>query len=158
MANLILRMDPGDATIDRSTQIFHNQKGWEVITEAAGINKLATIGMGETLLINGHGDPTHLGNKTVAQLAKLLADGGLRGPVVIELIACETGWHRNPFALNLKVELVQGYKIMCSVSAPTRFVGVYDDSSLLVGELNPDGSWGAQTSAGKAMYATTKNF
>src|SRR5678815_3783313 len=125
MANLILRMDPGDATIDNSTEIFRRTKGWEVITEAAGLDKLATIGSNENLLINGHGSPTTLGNKTVSELAALLAKGGLRGPVNIELVACETGWHRNPFALELKVTLVQSHKIMCAVSAPTRFVGVY---------------------------------
>jgi len=91
-------------------------------------------------------------------LADLLAKkGGLRGPVNILLVACETGWHRNPYALNLKVELVQRHKIMCAVSADT-VRGRVPGRSLHVGEMTPDGGWSAKTPDNKAMYNTAKNL
>lgn len=51
----------------------------------------------------------------MTQLATALADSGLRGPVTILLFACEGGLTGAPFALELKVALVQGHKIMCAV-------------------------------------------
>jgi hypothetical protein len=123
--------------------------------------KLAQVGWGEKVVINGHGDPDTLGDLTYTQLAALLAKGGLKGPVSIELIACETGWGGAPYALNLKVELVQAHKIMCAVSAPTHFISVLDDASLYVDEdvVDDTGAVTAvQTPPAKAFYATTKAF
>jgi len=160
MASLILRLDIGDTIIDRSTRILREQLGLEVITAENMLYKLADVGANETVVINGHGCPTSLGNLSVSQLAALLAKGGLRGPVNIVLIACETGWGGAPYALELKVALVQSHKIMCSVSAPTRFVGVQDNASLYVGELDAGGNFaaGGQTPANKALFSTTKAF
>jgi hypothetical protein len=161
MASLILRLDVGDQVIDRSTLILQQQKGWDVITPNSNLSKLGNVGRGETLIINGHGDPVSLGGYSTSGLAALLAQGGLRGPVEIQLIACETGWGGAPFALELKVALVQGQKIMCSVSAPTHFVSVQNDGSLYVdkdvvgagGQLIPQA-----VPANKAFYGTTKAF
>lgn len=159
--NLILRLDVGDTTIDNSTRILRQQLGYEVITQNNMLYKLAEVGRDETVIINGHGDPTTLGNLTYTQLAALLAKGGLKGPVNIKLIACETGWGGAPYALNLKIELVQAHKIMCAVSAPTHFVSVMDDASLYVDQdvVGPGGQLVATpTPANKAFYATTKSF
>jgi len=158
MASVILRLDIGDQVIDTSTRILREQLGLEVITADNMLYKLGSVGLGESVIINGHGDPTSLGGLNVTQLAALLAKGGLRGPVTILLIACETGWGGAPYALELKVALVQGHKIMCAVAAPTRFVGVNNDATLHVGELTPAGNWGATTPADQAMYGTTKAF
>jgi hypothetical protein len=43
--------------------------------------------------------------------------------VDIVLLACNTGLLGAPYALELKVCLVQSHKIMCSVSAPRGTVG-----------------------------------
>lgn len=157
--NLILRLNEGDTTIDTSTRILRQQRGYEVITRNNMLYKLGEVGRDETVVVNGHGDPSTLGDLRPTELAAILAKGGLRGPVQVELIACETGWGGAPFALELKVALVQGHKIMCSVSAPTRYVGVNDDASLYVGELDGAGNWtGAPTPAAKSMYSTSKAF
>lgn len=161
MASLILRLDAGDATIDRSTRIFRETLGREVITDKNMLYKLADVGRGEEVLINAHGTPSRLGGYTAKELAALLAKGGLRGPVNVKLVACHTGWGGAPFALELKVELVQGQKIMCSVSAPKNYVSVRADSSLYVDEdvEAPDGSLVATAiPQNKAFFATTGAF
>ena len=155
--NLILRLDVGDGTIDRSTRILRDKLGYEVITAENMLYKLKDVGQGEKLIINGHGDPDSLGGLSYTQLAALLAKGGLKGPVEIQLIACETGWGGAPYALNLKVELVQSRKIVCSVSAPTHFISVQSDASLYVDEDDVLGNPVA-TPANKAFYGTTKSF
>ncbi len=132
MPNLIFRVDEGDAVIDRSTIILRNVTGYEVVTETANSHKIGGMGSGATLLINGHGDTTTLGRFTVKQLAEYLAGKGLPSPVNIELIACETGFGRSPFALELKVELSQAHKIMAKVTAPTRYVAVLDNGQKAV--------------------------
>jgi hypothetical protein len=86
----------------------------------------------------------------------------LRGPVEIVLISCETGWGGAPYALNLKVDLVQAHKIVCSVSAPKRFVTLNPDASQRVAELTFDDAGNITSAtdvpAPKAFYATTKAF
>src|SRR5262245_57583413 len=119
MASLILHLGGADPVIIRSTQIMHQTFGFEVITPTYNLHKLEEIVRGDILVINGHGDPVSLGGYSVKDLASLLARAGLRGPVEIELIACETGWGGAPYALELKVDLVQSHKIMCGVTAPT---------------------------------------
>ncbi|MBE0616335.1 MAG: hypothetical protein IH608_00225 [Proteobacteria bacterium] len=132
MASLILRLDTGDAVIDRSTKILREQTGYEVITDTNMTYKLATIGRNENLIINAHGDATSCGNYSVTELASLLARKGLKGPVNIQIIACETGFSGAPYALQLKMELVQAHKIMANVSAPTRYVAVQDNGHTAV--------------------------
>lgn len=127
MADLILRLDVGDLVIDRSTKILREQTGYEVVTDRNMTYKLADITRGGNLIINAHGDPATCGGYTAKDLAKLLADKGLKGPVNITIIACETGFGGSPYALNLKMDLVQAYKIMANVSAPTRYVAVQDN-------------------------------
>jgi hypothetical protein len=164
MANLILRMNVGDSAVDRGTTALQAQTGYAVVTETylaahPDEKKLSEIRSGEKLLIHGHGNPRRLGGKGVQEMARLLADHGLKGPVVIELYACKCGMTGAPYALELKVELVQGHKIMCSVmgmkgtlvrSGP---VGV--GSSWTV--KNPS-SGVKQSMTSKTTYSTTKAF
>jgi hypothetical protein len=124
MTGIIFRVDDGDLVIDRSTVILTTTTGYEAVTETSGSEKIANVGKNETLIINGHGNATTLGRFSATELAAYLALKGLTSPVKIELIACETGFGRSPFALELKTQLSQGHKIMASVSAPTRYVAV----------------------------------
>lgn len=126
MPNLIFRVDEGDLVIDRSTVILSKLTGFEAVTESAGSQKISAIDKNGTLIINGHGNETTLGRFTASQLASYLAKKELTSPVNIELVACETGFGRAPFALDLKTELSQGHKIMAHVTAPTRYVAVDD--------------------------------
>jgi hypothetical protein len=59
-----------------------------------------------------------------------------------------------PFALELKVDLVQGHKIMCAVSG----------AKGVLSRTRSTGEWGVKTADGKkpmdekSMYATTCSF
>lgn len=132
MASLILRLDTGDAVIDRSTRILRGQTGYEVVTDRNMTYKLGSIGRGENLIVNAHGDSTTCGGYTTTQLAALLAKHGLKGPVNIQIIACETGFGGAPYALGLKMELVQAHKIQATVTAPTRYVAVQNNGNTAV--------------------------
>jgi hypothetical protein len=132
MPSLIFRVNEGDLVINRSTVILANTTGYAVVTETAGADSISTIGKNETLMINGHGDTTSLGRFSAADLAAFLAKKGLTSPVNIELVACETGFGRSPFALELKTQLSQGHKIMANVTAPTRYVAVMANGSTAV--------------------------
>src|SRR4051812_3759832 len=116
MASLILRMNEGDPAVTRGATGLQAETGFTIVLESelAGKNeKLAGIKNNEELIIHGHGSPTTLGGKTSIELAKILSDSGLTGPVMILLFACEGGSTGAPFALELKLALVQGHKIMC---------------------------------------------
>jgi hypothetical protein len=161
MASLILRLDIGDAVIDRSTKILRENLGVEVITARNMLYKLAQVGADETVYINGHGSPNSIGGLSVNELAGLLAKGGLRGPVNIVVIACNTGWGGAPYALNLKIELIQSKKIRSAVSAPNGFISVRNDGSTYVDMdiVAPDGSIVAvPVPLERATFATTKSF
>ena len=132
MPNLILRLNLGDTVIDRSTVILSNSTGSEVVTPVTNAHKIALVNTGETLIINAHGSSDSCGGYSHENLAAFLAKHGLRTGANIEIIACETGFGGSPYALNLKTELVQGHKIICKVTAPTRYVAINDDSSKLV--------------------------
>lgn len=132
MPNLILRLDVGDRVIDRSTKILRQQTGYEVVTDSNMTYKLAKVDRGGNLIINAHGDATTCGNYTAKDLAKLLAEHGLKGPVNITIIACETGFGGAPYALELKMELSQAHKIQANVTAPTRYVAVQDNGHKVV--------------------------
>ena len=90
--SLILRLNEsgqGSDVIDRSTEILRRHFGYEVIRQNHNLSKLSEIpsdGKHE-VIVNGHGDQNSLGEKSPDQLADLLAKGGLRGPVMIKLIA-----------------------------------------------------------------------
>jgi hypothetical protein len=158
MAGLIVRMNEGDAAVDRGAAGLHAEFGYDIVlqSELVGHNeKLAGIQSGETLVIHGHGSTTKLGGLKATDLAKLLADSGLRGPVKILLYACKGGMTGAPFALELKVALLQGHKIMCSVMGAkgvlsrTRATGEW-------GVKNPDGSKVPMDD--KSTYSTTCSF
>jgi len=119
MSGKILRMNEGDAAVDRGATALSTDTGYPIILESQCVGKnelLSGIQRTEKLIIHGHGSTTKIGKKTAIQMAQLLADSGLTGPVVIELMACKGGMTGAPFALELKLALVQGHKIMCSVS------------------------------------------
>lgn len=124
---LILRMDVGNAVIDRSTRILREQTGFDVVTPNNMTYKIGQIAKHGTLIINGHGNQESLGGYSAADLAALLAQHKLPSPVNIELIACNTGFGGAPYALELKVELAQKHKTPATVSAPTRYVAVAGD-------------------------------
>jgi hypothetical protein len=163
MANLILRLDSGDAVIDRSTAILRDALGCEVVTPQNMTYLIGRVAPGETLYINGHGDADTMGGLTVSELAGLLAKHNLKGSTNIAIIGCNTGWGGAPYALNLKVELVQAHKIRTAVSAPTGFISVRDDGSTYVDmdiadATAPDGVRAVPVPLGKSMYRTTRSF
>jgi hypothetical protein len=158
MASLILRMNEGDSAVDRGANGLHNDTGYAIVTESylnahTDESKLSEIKKGETLIIHGHGSTTRLGRKTAVEMAAFLAENGLTGPVEILLYACKGGMTGAPFALELKVALVQGHKIMCSVQG-------------MKGNLQRNrttGAWSVATQAGnvsckQGSYQTTKCF
>jgi hypothetical protein len=159
MAGLIVRFNEGDAAVGRTAAGAQETTGFALVlqSELVGKNeKLAGIKSGERLIINGHGSPGTVGGLTAREMAKLLADSGLKGPVHILLLTCNGGLTGSPFALNLKVELVQGHKIMCSV------LGVKG----LLGRHRTTGEWVVCKAVGAApeavsastTYATTCSF
>ena len=159
VAGMIVRLDEGDADVDNGVDRLERQFGYEVITESylnghTAEQKLANIRSGGTLIVHGHGDTTELGNRSPTQLAKLLADGGLRGPVVISLYACNGGTGGAPYALELKVALVQGHKVMCSVDGRKGFLGLFPGGQWVV-KTQPDEN---AADVAKPMYATTQPF
>jgi hypothetical protein len=157
MAGLILRMNEGDAAVDRGAAALHDETGYDIVLESALAGKnelLAEIGSGETLVIHGHGSTTKIGRKTAIALAQLLADSGLKGPVEIVLMACKGGMTGAPFALELKIALVQGHKIMCAVAG----------AKGVLSRNRGTGEWSVKSGGGKvpldenSMYATTCAF
>jgi hypothetical protein len=151
-------MNEGDAAVNRGMAGLHAETGYAVVLESELVGKnekLAGILPNETLIIHGHGSPTTLGGKSPTGLAKLLADSALKGPVSIILFACEGGMTGAPYALELKVALVQGHKIMCAVAG----------AKGILTRNRGTGEWGVKTGSGKqplgdpgTMYATTKPF
>jgi len=107
---LILQLGD-DMTINLSTMDLEGETGWEAV-QGSDLNgqarQLSAIKSGGTLIINGHGSFSTVSGMNVTTLAKLLADNGLRGPVAIDLRACNTGTFGAPFALELKVALGWG--------------------------------------------------
>ncbi len=157
MASLILRMNEGDAAVDRGANGLHADTGYDIVLESqlAGKNELlAEIGSGDNLIIHGHGSVKKLGGKSATELAKLLADSGLKGPVKIVLMACKGGMTGAPFALELKLALVQGHKIMSAVAGAK---GVLTRN-------RGTGEWGVKKDGAtqplddKSLYATTCSF
>jgi len=110
------------------------------------------------LYLHGHGEPTALGGKSPTVMAKFLADQGLRGPVVIHLYACNGGTGGAPYALELKVALVQGHKIMCSVDGAKGYLDLaHGNWSIAKNLSDPVGSGPALNAAG-SQYKTTRPF
>lgn len=159
VAGIIVRLDEGDDEVDNGAERLEEQYGYEVVTESylrshQADQKLATIRLNGELIVHGHGDTTELGNLKPTQLAQLLAGNGLKGPVVIKLFACNGGTGGAPYALELKVALVQGHKVMCSVEGARGFLG-----------LDPFGQWSVKhqpdwnaADVAKPVFATTRAF
>jgi len=82
------------------------------------IKELSKIANGDHFFIVGHGSQTSLAKYSPSALAKHLTDNGLSQPVNIFLYSCSTGFGGAPYALELKMQLVQ-QKILCTVQAPT---------------------------------------
>lgn len=102
------------------------------------LNELGNVKSGDVLFLIGHGAPTVLSGYSAADLAKLLTDNGLGQPVQIMLYSCDTGFGGAPYALELKIQLVQR-KVLCTVVAPT-------------GPINSQ--FGVRTTAKSALYGT----
>jgi hypothetical protein len=128
MASLVLQFNEfDDASVGNTTLLEMNlgieSVGSSRITEA-GEQPLTVVGKDETLYIVGHSGGNKLGGYSVKELAAILHKGGLGvGPLSIGLVACNTGSGHAPFALELKVQLVMLYGIMCAVQAPRGSMG-----------------------------------
>jgi hypothetical protein len=154
MAGVIVRMNEGDAAVDRGAAALHADTGFPVVLESQMTGKNELLAGCDDLVVHGHGSTTKLGRKTAVELAKMLSDSGLTGPVKIMLMACKGGMTGAPFALELKVALEQGHKIMAAVAGAK---GVLTRN-------RTTGEWGVKTGGGKvplddsSMYATTCSF
>lgn len=140
MAEMILRLHPGDATVD-GAQGRLATAGRTVVTEAAGIGGISALGSGDTLFILGHGEPNDLGGYKPSALADLLAANGLKSGVAIQLVACNSGSGRAPYSLELKVSLVSKKIVPASIQGGTNYMQVNADGTLSVADYN----WGTQT-------------
>ena len=75
----------------------------------------------------------------------------VRGPVCIHLYACNSGSGGAAYALELKVDLVQRHKVMCSVLGMKGFLGVNR-----LGELDVIDKYGQ--SVPDQTFETTRAF
>jgi hypothetical protein len=116
MASHLLFLEGENTGLGIKTKQTLNSTGAVDIT-LAGLSQVLS---GDLLFIVGHGSATKqtLTGHSPSGLAKLLTDSGLRWPVDIFLYSCSTGFGGAPYALELKIQLVQN-KVLCSVAAPT---------------------------------------
>jgi hypothetical protein len=147
MANAILRLNEGDATVNLYEPRLSGGTGATVVTVSGGLGAIANVGSGETLYVLGHGSPTDLGGYTAAQLAKLLSDAGLKSGCSIVLVACNSGSGGAPFALELKVQLVSLKILPTSVSGGTDTMYVTNTGAPTTFWSKPDGTWGHSTAS-----------
>lgn len=159
---LIIRFhDTLPETLDGANAL-HAQTGFDVVTESylnshAAEQMLANLKSSGNLYLHGHGSPKSLGGKSPTAMAKFLADQGLKGPVVIHLYACNGGTGGAPYALELKVALVQGHKVMCSVNGAKGFLDLGADWTIAKKSSDPVGSGPALNAPG-SQYQTTRVF
>jgi hypothetical protein len=163
MDGLIIRFhDTLPETADGANRL-HTQTGHTIVTETylnahTADQLLADIKKSGDLYLHGHGEPKALGGKSPIAMAKFLADQGLTGPVVVHLYACNGGTGGAPYALELKVALVQGHKIMCSVDGAKGFLDLANGNWSIAKNLSdPVGSGPALNAAG-SQYKTTRAF
>jgi hypothetical protein len=163
MNGLIIRFhDTLPETANGANQL-RTDTGFEIMTETdliahASERKLGDLKSGGDLYLHGHGSPTELGDKTTTAMAKFLADHGLRGPVAIHLYACNGGTGGAPYALELKVTLVQGHKIMCSVDGAKGFLDLAGGNWSIAKDMNDPVGSGPGLKAGGSQYKTTRAF
>src|ERR1700743_3506886 len=96
MDGLIIRFHDTLPETANGANTLHAETGFPIYTETwlranAGQQTLSNIKSGGDLYRHGHGEPTKLGGLTTTEMAKFLADQGLKGPVVIHLYACNGG-------------------------------------------------------------------
>jgi hypothetical protein len=152
MASVILRMNETDGTV--TAHLGRLQTGHPLattITVTGGLADIANIDRLETLFVLGHGGSTKLGGYTASALAKLLKDAEMKDGVVIELVACKSGWGGTPFALELKNELVMLKIRPTSVSGGTNNMQVKADGTPFTKQ---PGAGGAEIVAGKEIVNT----
>lgn len=116
MASHLLFLEAENTALGiRTKQTLHGV-GAQDITLAG----LSSVKSGDWLFVVGHGSASRqtLTGHSPSGLAKLLTDSGLSQPVEIFLYSCSTGFGGAPYALELKIQLVQ-QKVLCSVAAPT---------------------------------------
>jgi len=128
MSTVIFRTHEAEKVVTAALLIL-KKPGMEVVTASGGLQRLARMRRGDRLMILGHGSPTSLGGYSAAQLAKVLSDASLPSGIDIELVACNCGAGGNPFALNLKTELVTQKIVPKSVIAGTGYMWVKDDGT-----------------------------
>lgn len=144
MTEMILRLHPGDTTVD-GAQARLASPGRAVVTEAAGIEGIADLESGDTLFILGHGEPNDLGGYSPTELAQLLSSNGLKSGISIQLVACNSGSGRAPYSLELKVSLVSRKISPASIQGGTNYMQVNSDGSLSVADYNwATGAWSAE--------------
>ena len=154
MAELILRLHPGDATVD-GAEARLKSGGRTVITVASGLATLSTLVKGDTLFILGHGEPDSLGDYRAADLAKLLADNDLASGVAIQLVACNSGSGRAPYSLELKQALVSRKIVPASIQGGTNYMQVNADGSLSIADYNfVTQQWSAEIQDGAQTVQT----
>lgn len=163
MNGLIIRFHDTLPETANGANTLKSQTGFDIVTETQLIaNKnnqtLANLKSGGALYLHGHGEPAALGDKSPTEMAKFLAEHGLKGPVVIHLYACNGGTGGAPYALELKVALVQGHKVMCAVDGAKGFLDLaHGNWSIAKNESDPVGS-GPALSAPGSQYKTSKVF
>lgn len=119
-----------------------------------------TLGHGDTLYIIGHGNTRKLGGYSPAEMATLLAKAGMPSGVAVELVACNSGSSGAPYALELKIQLVQNKILPNGVSGGTGYMSVKSDGTTTVRKPDvPKGPGAHKPSTAKGMtYATTTTF
>lgn len=135
MAEMILRLHPGDATVDGALSRLATD-GREVVTEASNSSKIGGLAEGDTLFILGHGQPNDLGGYSPSALADYLASKGLKSGIAIQLVACNSGSGRAPYSLELKVALVSKKIVPKSIQGGTNYMQVKNDGSISVADYN----------------------
>lgn len=163
MATVIFRTHESDNVVTKALTLLKGP-GDDVVTASGGLARLGRMRKGDTLKILGHGNTTTLGGYSAADLAALLAKNELPSGIFIELVACNCGTGRSPYALELKTQLV-GRKILPGgVVAGTGYMWVKQDGTpfsktkggqeITAGRQAVATPWGAQMRNVNPSYTT----
>ena len=167
MPTLILRMNEGNPTVDlHANRLQTGIAGATIVTVSGGLSAIGNLRRGDHLYIIGHGSPAKLGGKTAAEIASLLASNGLHSEVAIELVACQSGSTGDPFALELKMQLVNNKILPAYVCGGTNNMQVKPDGTpftktpgptgteVLTGKQTVQTPWGPRTRNINPKYKT----
>jgi hypothetical protein len=126
VANLILRFNENDPSVNPHETDMHNGTGAEVVKVSTGLDKIGKMGHGETLYILGHGSPSQIDDQSASDIAKKLYAADFPSGINVVLVACNSGSGGAPFALALKMELVSLKILPASVTGGTNFMSTDD--------------------------------